>query len=134
MVLAGCAAPQDKVLNSLGEYSKIAFFSSGGFQDYTDYAKYKAENPDIESNTYFCQLNSGVFIKEFVGYLNNFEGWVQLIGGELAAGYDFDRTIIDECDYAYIYSAPDYSGKYDCYDVYFYDVETKMVYYFHNNI
>ena len=134
LVLSGCVFPQDKVLNSLGDYSKLVYLSSGGFQDYTDYAKYKVEKPDMKNNPYFKQLNSGVFIYEFYGYIKNFEEWVRLTGGELAEGYDFDYTIVNESDYAYMYSNPDYREKYDCYNVYFYDAETNVVYYFHNNI
>ena len=38
--ITSCAAPEDKVIASLGGYEKKEFFTSGGFQDYTDYAEY----------------------------------------------------------------------------------------------
>ena len=35
-----CKAAEDKVIASLGKYESCQAFTSEGFQDYTDYAKY----------------------------------------------------------------------------------------------
>lgn len=39
--LTSCLMQEDKVLASLEKYEKEEYFTSGGFQDYTDYAKYR---------------------------------------------------------------------------------------------
>ena len=51
--MTSCAVFEDKVIASLGKYEKEEFFASGGFQDYTDYAKYYYASVDIENNKYF---------------------------------------------------------------------------------
>lgn len=40
LVMAVIFRPKDSVLDSLPKYEKKEFYSSGGFQDFTDYAKY----------------------------------------------------------------------------------------------
>ena len=53
LLLASCAAPEDKVLNSLGKYKSHVFYSEGTFQDFTDYAKYYYDSVDFANNEYF---------------------------------------------------------------------------------
>lgn len=48
-------------------------------------------------------------------------------------GYDFDVSCITEDDYLYICDDPGYP-ELGCYDVYFFDMETLTLYYFHNNL
>lgn len=48
----------------------------------------------------------------------------------LAENYDFDARIIREGDWFYL----DSDGTYDSYDLYYICMDTKTVYYFHNNI
>ena len=73
--LSSCTAPEDKVLNSLGEYKSKEFYTEGAFQDYTDYAKYYYDSVNFTDNEYFSKI-----------------------------------------------------------DVYFFDIQTNTLYYFHNNI
>lgn len=47
--------------------------------------------------------------------------------------YDFDKNIISNNDYIYIYDKPSYP-KLGFYNIYYIDAETNILYYFHNNI
>ena len=54
--ISSCAVPEDKVITSLGEYEKKEFFTSGGFQDYTDYAKYFFISDNVVDNKYLNKI------------------------------------------------------------------------------
>ncbi len=137
LLLSACSAPKDEVLASLGKYKSKEFFTSGGFQDYTDYAKYTYENLDFSGNQYFNIISSDS-MDELNNHIEDFEGWVQAIkesepDNEVVLGYDFDSSVISEEDYLYIYDDPDYP-ELGSYKVYLFDVESMTLYYFHNNI
>ncbi len=132
--MSGCSVPTDEVLQSLGEYKSEQYFTSGGFQDYTNYAKYTYEDVDFSNNIYFSEISTGSS-ENLITHIKDFEKWVELLeeDNEVALAYDFDSSVISKEDYLYIYDDPNYS-KLGCYDVYFFDVETMTLYYFHNNI
>ena len=128
-------APKDSILNSLPDYIDKEFYSSGGFQDYTDYGKYTyqiSEMPLIH-NSYFLRV-SEENIPEILSYIENFEGWVEITEFP-SEKYDFDKSVITEGDYFYILSKYDEPGQefYD-YNVYYFDLDAQILYYFHNNI
>ena len=54
--LASCVVAEDKVIASLGKYEKREYFTSGGFQDYTDYAKYYYSSAEIVENPYLTKI------------------------------------------------------------------------------
>ncbi len=136
------------VIATLGEYEREEFYSSGGFQDYTDYGKYYfSKVPNFEENEYFAPVGTSD-IEVLCGYVDNFDSWVNAIaagaytesGRALVENYDLDRTVIDESDYFYIYDKmgepigeSEYE-QYECYDVYIFDTSSCILYYFHNNI
>lgn len=133
---------QDPVLSALPDYKTKVFYTSGGFQDYTDYAKYTYESvtaQDLEEVKYFTEVTADD-VKEIKSHINNFERWVNTIGEELKANYDFDKTIVSAGDFFYIetkYGEPigqGTYGKFDSYTVYYFDIDTQTLYYFHNNI
>ena len=127
---------QDPVLSSLPDYQEKMYFSSGGFQDFTDYAKYTFDNMDasvLEANPYFIPVTSEDK-KEILSYIENFENWVAIIGDDLAPKYDFDKSAIAEGDYFYIQFEYTYDRRFQNYDVYFFDVDLQTLFYFHNNI
>ncbi len=139
---SACSAPEDKVLVSLGESSNICYYSNGRFQDFTDYAKYSCTEPNLVNNAYLKPINDNLN-SEFLKYLDNFESWVNAYQEDdakpdIAKYYDFDKSIISEKDYLYIYDASyDEDSLYNVleyYDIYFFDFETNILYYFHNNI
>lgn len=135
--LAGCSIPKDDVLDSLGKYESKQFFTSGGFQDFTDYAKYCFDSVDFSDNSYF-QIITESSRENLEAHIDDFENWVQAVrdtdaDNEVVVNYDFDRSVISDTDYIYIYDDPDYP-EFGNYNVYYFDVETNILYYFHNNI
>ena len=138
--------PEDKVLKSLGEYRNHVYYSEGDFQDYTDYAKYYYELVNFTDNTYFNQINESD-LNKINEHLDDFELWIETYkkndaSCEIVINYDFDRTIIDKEDYIYIESE-NFTTTWDDgtstttlanYDIYFFDTQTMILYYFHNNI
>ena len=126
---------EDKVLDSLGQYESKQFWSDGEYRDYTDFGIYTYSTANLDNNEYFQKIADNRSIYEF---LDHFESWVDTIKGttpdsELVNNYSFDRAVIDSEDYFYIYQGnSDY--KFECYDIWFFDSQTKILYYFHNNI
>ena len=140
--ITSCTVFEDKVIASLGEYEKEEFFTSGGVQDYTDYAKYHYTSINMDENAYFKQITETDFTA-INTHLDDFEGWIETIGdsepsSEVVVYYDFDRSIIDTEDYFYIDSEEhtwdDGSTSLVKYNVYLFDTQTQVLYYFHNNI
>lgn len=140
--LASCAAWEDKVAASLGEYDKCEFFTSGGFQDYTDYAKYYYTSSNVTENKYLKEIKE-TDVETLNIYLDDFEGWVETIRKSepfsgVVVNYDFERKIIDAEDYFYIDSEEhtwrDGHTSLVNYNVYLFDTQTQVLYYFHNNI
>lgn len=133
---------QKSVISSLPDYERKEFYTSGGFQDYTDYTEYYYENitiQDLESSEFFT-ITTADDIEEILSHINDFERWVEACSGELKDNYDFDKTIINEGDFFCIESKDGEPighgtyGKFDNYSVYYFDVDAQILYYFHNNI
>ena len=134
--------PEDKVVVSLGEYENREFFTSGGSQDYTDYAKYYYSSANVAENKYLKQIQETEFATINM-HFNDFEGWIETIkrsdaSNEVVINYDFDRKIIDTEDFIYIDSEEhtwsDGHTSLISYNIYFFDAQTQVLYYFHNNI
>ena len=140
--LASCATPEDKVIASLGEYKNREFFTSGGFQDYTDHAKYYYDSANIAENSYLRKIQE-TDLAAINTHLDDFEGWIEAIrnsdpSSEVVLNYDFDRSIVDTEDHFYIDSETHTWSDGDTslvrYDIYFFDSQTQVLYYFHNNM
>lgn len=144
--LSACTAPKYNVLRSLGKYKNNVFYTESGFQSYNVYAKYNYDSPDFSENKYFKQISES-YLPEINEHLDNYESWVEVFreddaSCEVVVNYDFDRNIIDFQDYIYIYSekstttfddgTKSYSLVY--YDIYFFDTQTQLLYYFHNDM
>ena len=128
--------PKDPVLEFLPRYETRDFYTSGGFQDYTDYAKYTfgekilslEEHPNLRPVT-------REDIPEIECYLENFEGWVKTCQEFPKESYDFDWKWLGEGDYFYLYSRyEEPEQKFWSYNVYYFRQENQTLYYFHNNI
>lgn len=139
---SSCAFAEDEVRKSLGECIRYEFYSEGGFQDYTDYGKYFYQEVDFSGNEYFhiIQPEDLAVINRL---LDDFEGWIKMYrqddpAREIAAHYDFDRSVIECGDYAHIvfeeHTWPSGDTGIAKYDIYIFDVQTNTLYYFHNNI
>lgn len=136
------AAPKDDVVTSLGKYNNRDFFTSGGFQDYTDYAKYYYTSTKVTENTYLKKIQETDF-ETINKHLDDFEVWIGTIknsepSNEVVLNYDFARCIIDSEDYFYIDSEEhtwsDGHTSLVRYNIYLFDTQTQILYYFHNNI
>ena len=139
--LYGCFY-QDPVLASLPRYQSEVFYTSGGFQDYTDYAKYtydELSTEKFENSKYFTETSSED-IEEILLYIDDFEQWVEAVSGELEVNYDFDKNVVTEGDFFCIKTKEGQPigertyGKFENYTVYYFDIDTQVMYYFHNNI
>ena len=139
---AACAEAEDNVIASLGTYENSEFFTSGGFQDYTDYAKYYYTSANVAENKYLRDIQE-TDLEEVNTHLDDFEGWIEAIRNseptnEVVVNYNFDRGIIDTEDYFYIDSEEhtwsDGHTSLVNYNIYLFDAQTQVLYYFHNNI
>ena len=139
--LFGCSYT-DPVIHSLPGYKSKSFYTSGGFQDYTDYAKYTYDSittQELDNSKYF-NVTTPEDVQEILLHIENFESWVETIGGELKENYDFDKAIISDGNFFYIKTkAGEPIGKatydkFSNYTVYYFDVDTQTLYYFHSNI
>ena len=132
---AGCGL-EDPVILSLPEYGSKEVYSYGEFQDYTDFGIFHFDFPITESvskNPYFSQV--GQDRDGLVPYIENFEKWVEVISEyedpKFSEYYTFDRAMLDPGDWYFLDSK---YGNTNNYDLYLYDTQTNILYFFHNNI
>lgn len=128
--------PKDPVLEFLPKYETREFYTSGGFQDYTDYAKYtfgeRALNLEAHPNLRPVTRED---IPEILAYLEDFEGWVDACQDFPKDSYDFRRDWLTEGDFFYLYSRYEEPEKqFWSYNVYYFRQKNQALYYFHNNI
>ena len=125
----------DPVIASLPEYENSECYYSDGFQDFTNYCKYYFSRNDVKkiiNNHYLKPVTKGS-IAELNGYFDNFEGWIEFV--DYKEKYDFRRGIIDTDDYFYIENDETIEEhKYWDYNVYFFDVQSQILYFIHSNI
>ncbi|MBQ8895569.1 MAG: hypothetical protein IJY88_02110 [Clostridia bacterium] len=129
--LVGCVHVPNGVIGSLGKYSDYEYHDCGGWQDVTVYAKYSFDEPAIENNKFFISV--GDQKSEIVDFLEHYKKWIDIHDSEseLVKSYDFNTDYIDANDYFYIDGDIE---KTSSGNLYFYDVESKVLYWFHNNI
>lgn len=137
LCVTGCSEPVDLIRDSLGEYESAEFFSNGVFQDFTFYDKYVYKEIDLSGNPYFEKITTETK-EDLLIHVEDFERWILTFKesdpqAEIVTGYDFDVSCITEDDYLYIEDDSFYP-ELGCYDVYFFDMATLTLYYFHNNI
>ena len=130
------------VLASLPKYENSDCYYGEGFQDYTNYCKYYFLKNDtiiekLKGNKYFKPLTPED-VEEVKSYFEDFKGWVKY--EEYNDKYDFKSEYVDTSDYFYIENKDNYEkyknyrDKYSAYNVYFFDAQTKTLYYIHSNI
>ena len=125
-----------KAVDSIGSYEECGYYTSGGFIDYADYAKYICTEADFEGNEYFVQMTADKKT-ELQKYVEDFELRVEAIRfsdpqNELVTGYDFDASVISSDDFICIRNYYEDDPMAD-YDIYFFDSESMILYYFNNN-
>ncbi len=138
MTLSGCTMIGDfvswrtnDVLCSLEKFDRKESYSCGGFQDTTDYRKYYySSSVELENNNYFVKVATETTTLN--AYLNSFQQSVEMHEptNEIVLNYDFDREIITEDDYCYIDAVDGYNN----YNIWIFDVESNVLYYFHDNM
>ena len=136
LCLNGCSSGSDL---PKGYTSKEEFLDKNGWQDYTDYCKYYYNSTSVIENSQYRMITESD-IEEIKGYFSNFRGWME--AGNRLEEYDFDDSSITEGDYVFIETkegepigkAGHTYGKYDNYTVYFFDVESCVLFYIHSNI
>lgn len=118
----------------MGEYIKKEEGINVGFRDITVYIKYFYDDVDIENNEFLKQVTSAD-IASLNTYLADFEIWVKYaLDAEVNSFYDFTRVIIDEQDYLCIYDKSNEDVDMEDYTIYFYDSQTKILYYFRQTV
>lgn len=126
--------PSNKVLDSMGEYIKKEEGINVGFRDITVYIKYFYDDVDIENNGFLKQVTSAD-IASLNTYLDDFEIWAKYaLEAEVNSFYDFTRVIIDEQDYLCICDKSNEDVDMEDYTIYFYDSQTKILYYFRQTV
>lgn len=128
--------PEDVVVESLPKYSSKEFYSSGGFQDTTDYAKYTyhISEEDLQNNEYLLPVES-TDVPQIIAYIEDFEELVSVSHDFPSESYDFDKAIVSAGDYFYVSNRYQESEKaFWNYDLYYFDLESLTLYYFHSNI
>ena len=127
-------SPQEKIIKSVGSNYECINYCSAGFRDYTDYYVFSYKKPKIEDAEKFQKVDD---TSEIEIYINDFNSWADNHRDEEFKSYDFDTDIIDSSDYYYIFdksTEDDLYSKYDYYDIYLFDSQTELLYYFHNDI
>ena len=56
LLFTACALAEDKVVTSFGKYESYKFYTSGGFRNYTDYAKYQYKSANVEENKHLKKI------------------------------------------------------------------------------
>lgn len=132
--LSGCRSSLDT--NIIKEFSsKNEYYDSEGFKDYTDYAEYYYENSNKFSESKIYKKVSKIDIEELTEFFEDYSQWIVYRDGyENWFSFDY-KSQLKENDYFILNiknSAEPY-GKFHNYDIYYFDVEKSILYYFHNN-
>ena len=120
-----------------GYTGKEEHFDKNGFQDYTDYCKYFYKDATAFENNPNYHKVAESDISKIKEYFDHFK---QFMEGDRAGKYDFDTKCMTGGDFVLIESKEGVSdgnivyGKYDNYNIYYFDTESNILYYFHNNI
>ena len=135
IALTSCSflLPSDEVLDSMGEYLKKEEGVNVGARDVTIYFKYFYDDADLENNAYFKQVTDAD-IAALNAYIDNFEEWVKCIEEEDYNFYDFSREIVDDQDYLCICNNSDDGIDMEDYAIYFFDSQTRILYYFRQTV
>ena len=130
LMLTGC----NLQMSGMPRYERKEEYWGGGFQDYTDYCKYyysESKIKEFETHSKFKKVSDSD-IEKIRSYFEHFEEVVKF--EDYSDKYDFDDSVqIKEGDYYYIFEKADYP-KYGYYDVYYVDMNQRILYFIHFNI
>ncbi len=135
-MLSSCSTEEDRIINSVGECISSELYYDEGFMDYIDFGIYKYDSVDVENNKYLKPLTESARTT-VLEYIENFEDRANDKQDEkLLNLYSFDKASLNtEKWYFYLV---DQNGNgpvtIDCnYDIFLLNIETKTLYFFHNN-
>lgn len=136
LVMAVIFRPKDSVLDSLPKYEKKEFYSSGGFQDFTDYAKYtyritESELAECKSLRPVTEEN----IPDILEYVDFFESVIENSQDFPSESYDFDKSQISAGDCFFLHNRYEEPEKaFWFFKLYYFDLDTGTLHYFRFNI
>jgi len=126
--LSGCSGDENKTILDLPEYSHREMYDDGGWQDILVFNKYYYDNIDkyILNDSRYLQKITADNIEEVNEYVVDFEKWIEASNDKTKAHYDFDKSMIEKGDYYYI---EDDRPDIESFTVYYFDVESQLLYY-----
>lgn len=139
--LSSCQMSHERVLDTLPDYfASFEYLDPNSFRDYTYYCKYYYKNLTSEAlnESKYFSIAGASDVEEILLFIENYEMHVSA-SPEASRVYDFDKSVIGAGDYFYIETIEGKKsgeityGKFDDYDVYYFDLESQILYYFHNN-
>ena len=117
-----------------GYSSSAEYYQKDVFQDSTDYAEYYyEENKDdhFRKSKYYEKLTKEKSA-ELTYFLDDFERCLYLHRADYEKWYSFSRDFIDGEDYCSItFRYPE--NKLESYNIYYYDMQSHTLYFFHSN-
>ncbi len=109
-----------------GYYKSEEYWDKNSFRDYLDYCKYfYKDDSKFKTNDYYHRVTKDD-IEKIYNHFKEIERWMKI--QNRLNEYDFDYAKISVGDYYYLDG-----GSYDNYTIYFFDVESKVLYYAHIN-
>lgn len=135
-ILVVFLAPRDEVLDALPHWENKEYYTCGGFQDSTDYAKYtyRISRDQLEETGFFQPVTEDD-IPRITDYVDNFEEWLRVCEDFPKDAYDFDKSRISVGDCFFILNKYEEAERaFWNYNLYYFDVDVGILYYFHNNI
>lgn len=141
MSLTSCKMEHEEVLDTLPDYfASFEYLDPNGFRDYTYYCKYYFKDisaDTFENNRFFSKVEEGD-LEEILSFINEYEDTTKSFE-EVSRIYDFDKSILKPGDFFYIktlegtVAGEHVREKFDCYGVFYFDLEDEILYHFHNN-
>lgn len=109
-----------------GYYNSKECWDTESFMDYLDYCEYYYKNSDafVNSKDYFIVEEEN--IEGIKNRFANIEKWMEK--SNESNEYSFDESVISEGDYFYLDN-----GGYNNYTIYFFDIDSNVLYYGHIN-
>ncbi len=118
-------------LKELPRFRSKEIYSVESFTDCTYYAKFTYRNVSDEElkNAESFKKTDKEKIDEILNYITGYESFINKINGmdEVKNAYDFDKVIVNENDYYHmIKNGEGYNRA-----LYYFDIESQILYYFH---
>lgn len=118
-------------LKELPRYKDKEIYSVDNFTDCTDYAKFTYRNvsdEDLKSAESFRKTDKEK-MDEILNYITEYESFINNINGmdEVKNAYDFDKAVVNESDYYRMTK----NGDGSVIALYYFDMESQLLYYFH---